>query len=271
MNKDNNNFFFEETVIDFYRESNEVEEFCKLFDLKIKPLIQQKKCNNWLDVGIGNGEKILQMFKGFENMPRLSYIEPSNKWINELMVSGNQRKLEKITDVCGINRMFEDSIYLRDWFNFDVISFIHVLYDNRLVDSLFKFIDKKINKYDCTLIINLEGENNDLFKMRKLISKGDNNIAPVSQLSKIEDNLKVRKLKYQRFVSNKRKSLNLSPQEIIDNTNSWFYPFILGCTKSDFFILSEDRKKEYIRTIHNYLGQIEYINIEDVTLVINHQ
>jgi len=53
-------YFFEDTVIDFYHNTNEVDDFLEVFTNHIlQKIVLDNKSLNWLDVGIGNGEKLL--------------------------------------------------------------------------------------------------------------------------------------------------------------------------------------------------------------------
>lgn len=141
----------EDTVIDFYRQSNEVEEFYTFFKNQIFPNLKDKHIN-WLEVGIGNGEKILKTLSLFDIKPKITFLKPSNRWINESVISGNFDKLKNSSEINGVHRTFEDFIINAKEFNFDLISFIQVLYNPYLVVSLFLVIDSKINKKLYTLI-----------------------------------------------------------------------------------------------------------------------
>lgn len=257
-------FFFEDTVIDFYRYSNEVEEFYTIFKNQIFPNFSDKHIN-WLEVGIGNGEKILKTLTLFDKKPKITFLEPSNRWINELIISGNFDKLKNGSDINGTHRTFEDFTSNSNGFSFNLISFIQVLYEPHLVKSLFQFIDNKKNEKPYTLIINLENEENDFYKIRKQIA--ENNIdVPISQLSNIEKALKKRNIKYLKYNS-ENKILNVSVEEIIQSDNHWFYPFVFGCAKNEFIDLEEVKKNKLKKIINSNLLKINKLNIKDTTIV----
>lgn len=189
-------YFFEDTVIDFYQNSNEVDEFYDVFKNHIiNELDTQNKFLNWLDVGIGNGEKILRILPLFKKKPSITFLEPSNRWVNELTISGNFDKIKNNTEIKGLHRTFEDFVNYKKDFNFDLISFIQVLYEPYLVDVLFNFIDTKRNIKPFNLIINLENDDNDLFKIRKQIAEKNIEV-PISQLSMIETGLRKREIEF---------------------------------------------------------------------------
>ncbi len=258
-------FYFEDTIIDFYRQSNEVEEFYTVFKKYIFPNLKEKDIN-WLEVGIGNGEKILKTLSLFNKKPKITFLEPSNRWINELIISGNFDKLKTYSEINGTHRTFEDFTTYSNGFNFDLITFIQVLYEPHLVKSLFEFIDSQKNEKSYTLIINLENEENDLYKIRKQIA--DNNFdVPISQLSNIEEALKKRNIRYIKHNSENKK-LNVSANEIIQADNHWFYPFILGCSKKDFLNIEKNIKKMIIQLVTSDIRKKTIIDINDTTLII---
>ncbi len=266
--KTNIDFFFEETLIDFYSQSNEVEEFNSTFKTIIYPYLKKKtnKQIKWLEVGIGNGEKTLKAAKLFDLKPKITFIEPSNNWINELIISGNLDELKTCSDISGTHRKFEDILVDNNWFNFDFISFIQVLYEPHIVKSLFDFIDNNKNTKSYTLLINLENEENDLYQLRKKIAQGNN--IPFSQLCNLEQELKKRKIKYEKHIS-KHKKLNVSVDEIVNTKNHWFYPFLLGCSKTEFKNIDRNFKIFIIDTLSNHFKKRNEINIDDCSLIID--
>lgn len=259
-------YFFEDTVIDFYQNSNEVDEFYNVCKQHIiSEISTQNKPLKWLDVGIGNGEKVLRILSLFKENPSITFIEPSNRWVNELTISGNLDKIRVDTLIKGFHRTFEDFVQFRNDFDFDLISFIQVLYEPYLVDALFDFIDKKQNIKPFHLLINLENDDNDLFKIRKLISHKNIDV-PISQLSKIEKELKERKIELKKFNST-QKLLNISINEIIQSDNHWFYPFILGISKLTYSKLDTIKKDFIKKEIDKFLSSQHEININDTTLI----
>lgn len=294
-------FFFEDTIIDFYRNSNEVDSFCNLFKEKIMPLTNRlQNVDKWLDVGIGDGAKILKILSEntIQNKPELFFLEPSNGWINQLNISGNLQTLRKEIKVNGLNRKFEDYIKNRNDFDFDFVSFIQVLYEPTLFDSLLYFIDNSLNTKDYYLLINIENENNDLYKIRQILN--DNRIdTPISQIINIEKELNKRKVEFIKFNTTDKK-LNLEIGDIVTKTNikrniiqtlslsnsksynftfnicrtitrnkeHWFYPFLLGCNYSDFLkTYSRKEINQIYHIVENYLSDKFEININDSTIL----
>ncbi|NVN96677.1 hypothetical protein HXX01_00250 [Candidatus Nomurabacteria bacterium] len=294
-------FFFEDTIIDFYRNSNEVNSFCNLFKEKILPLTNNLQyVDKWLDVGIGDGAKILKILSdiNISNKPELYFLEPSNSWINQLNISGNLEKIRREIKVNGLNRKFEDYIKNRNDFDFDFVSFIQVLYEPTLFDSLLYFIDNSINRKDYYLLINLENENNDLYKIRQILN--DNRIdTPISQIINVEKELNKRKVEFIKFNTTDKK-LNLEIKDIVTKTNinrnlikkmslskfksynftfnicrtltrnkeHWFYPFLLGCNYSDFSTTySRNEINKIYHIVENYLADKSEIEINDSTIL----
>lgn len=260
-------YFFEDTVIDFYQNSNEVDEFYNVFKSHIiSRLGTQSKSLKWLDVGIGNGEKVLRILPLFKQKPSITFLEPSNRWVNELTISGNLDKIRTDTKIKGSDRTFEDFINYKKNFDFDLISFIQVLYEPYLVDVLFDFIDSKRNTIPFYLIINLENDENDLFKIRKQIAEKNIEV-PISRLSMIETGLRKREIKFIKFNS-KNKSLNISTDEIIQTDNHWFYPFIMGVSKNDFLTIKHKEKVIITKIINNFIIGLSSVCISDSYLLV---
>jgi hypothetical protein len=257
-------YFFEDTVIDFYHYSNEVDDFFNVFKTHIIQKIGADiKSLNWLDVGIGNGEKILRLLPLFTYKPNITFIEPSNRWVNELTISGNFDKLKTITEIKGFHRTFEDFADHRTDFSFDFISFIQVLYESDLVNSLFEFIDSKRNKSPFYLLINLENEENDFYKIRKsLFHEGIQ--VPISQIAIIEKAFNHRNLDFIKFPSI-AKSLYLEKSDIINSENHWFIPLILGCSKQEFSELDQKKRRFITSTIFSLLSKQNNLDICDTT------
>jgi len=198
--------------------------------------------------------------------PKIIFLEPSNRWINELSISGNFDKLKSIAEIKGFHRTFEDFADHRKDFEFDLISFIQVLYEPDLVTSLFEFIDNDRNIKPFHLLINLENEENDLFKIRtEIANKGIE--VPLSQLKNIEQSLQCRNIEYTKFTSS-NKEIHFALNEILLYDNHWFYPFILGCSKEEFANLALKNKLVIIKIIHALLLNKTKININDSTLLI---
>ncbi len=260
-------YFFEDTVIDFYHHSNEVDDFFNVFKTHIiKKIGADIKPLNWLDVGIGNGEKILRLLPLFNYKPNITFVEPSNRWVNELTISGNFDKLKTITEIKGFHRTFEDFADHRKDFSFDFISFIQVLYEPDIVNSLFEFVDNRRNNRPYYLLINLENENNNLFELRNELAKVGFRV-PTSQVSIVEELIIERKLEYQKFNSI-GKHLCISIEDIINSENHWLYPFILGISKDMFLNLSHKVKNEIFQVIKPYLILHNFLNIDDTTFLI---
>ena len=267
-------FFFDDTLIDFYENSNEIDVFVNLFKTAIMPFTtRMQNVNRWLEVGIGDGTKLLKILPLLNSNTKidLTFLEPSDKWLHQLNISGNLDKIRKLQNVKvnlnGSNITFEDYVNEKNVFNFDFISFIHIIHNSDLSETLFDFIDKKRNGKDFYLLITLENETNDLYKMRKLLYEKIDIDLPISQLSYIEEEIKERKFEYSKF-NTRNKELNIKPQEIINNNNHWFYPFLLGCKYAGFKTLYSKRKRDKIYDIVNdYLREINKIDINDTTIV----
>lgn len=261
-------YFFEDTVLDFYKSSNEIESFFEIFRDRIIPKLPSVTENfKWLDVGIGDGEKLLRILSLFVNRPKITFLEPSKKWMCELIKSGNLTKLQSLTDIQGVQSTFSDYMNNRINFEFDLISFIQVLYKSDIVFTLFDLIENRRNIKPLYLLINVENEENDFFKIRKEISDNGFDI-PLSQISILEHFLHSRKIDYNKFYSINKK-LFVSNEEIIYSKNHWFYPFILGCSNNDFKNIPYNLKKKYVRIINSAISNKSHFNINDVTLLIN--
>ena len=157
LNKVRENYYFDDILMDFYEKSNEVESFCNLFQDKI--LHETKRFQNikkWLDVGIGDGEKVLKILSSLNDGTKidLTYLEPSDKWRLRFVTTGNCAKITTIkrppkeieVKMKEHNKTFEDYVNTNTIFDFDLISFIQVLYQPYLVNVLFDFIDNKKTK-----------------------------------------------------------------------------------------------------------------------------
>jgi len=146
-----------------------------------------------------------------------------------------------------------------------------VLYEPHLVNTLFEFIKNKRNNKNFWLLINIEHDNNDFCKIRKILSQSSFN-PPISQLQNIESKLKEQKIKYNKYDSDD-KILNITPQEIINNKNHWLYPFLMGCSYKDYKTLySENEQNKIYKLVKQYL-QKHYpmqnenkIDINDTTI-----
>ena len=267
-------FFYDDTLIDFYENSNEIDVFVNLFKTAImSSTTRMQNVNRWLEVGIGDGTKLLKILPLLNNNTKidLTFLEPSDKWLHQLNISGNLDKIKKMQNVKvnlnGRNLTFEDYVNKENTFNFDFISFIHILHNSDLSKTLFDFIDKKRNGKGFYLLITLENETNDLYKMRKLLYDKIQIDLPVSQLSYIEEEVKKRKFAYSEFKTANKK-LNITPQEIISNKNHWFYSFLLGCKYSEFkTIYSEKKKNKIFDIVSDYLQKITTIDINDTTIL----
>ncbi|MDR1090058.1 MAG: hypothetical protein LBL79_03200 [Prevotella sp.] len=262
-------FYFEDTVVDFYQNSNEVEVFTHEFICNILPEIDNRTVLSWLDVGIGNGEKIAKIIPYISNEINLTFLEPSNSWVNELILTGNLDVIKGKTTAVGHYKTFEEFMNQKENC-FDLISFIHVLYNKKIVDSLFSFIDNKMNITNFSLLINVETENNDLSKIRKKLNDSKW-YSPISQLPYIKEQLRKRHIKYVEYVS-EGKILDVNIEDVINNENHWIYPLILGVSKKEY--ATKIKNTNIINAIKEELSKIKNINIEDVTLFsksINHE
>lgn len=171
------------------------------------------------------------------------------------------------------------------------------MYNTELLNALFDYIDNRQNSCDFFLLINLENENNDLYKIRQILKK-NKIFTPNSQLDLIEDGLSKREIKYSKFNSIDKK-FNLDINEILVHKNTsknwqrtfnffkskyiisfglmrnkdienkhWFFPFLLGCNYSDYISKYSKRKRKKIYNIvQHYLSDKTEININDSTII----
>ncbi|MHC1780761.1 MAG: hypothetical protein AB9922_11050 [Bacteroidales bacterium] len=273
--KRKSDYYFDDTLLEFYEKSNEVSSFCKIFCDKIfHETNRLQDINKWLDVGIGDGEKILRILKSLNKHTIIdfTFLEPSQRWINYLLINGNLQKLKNLSvtndinvSVKGYNNTFENYINTNNNFDFEFISFIQVLYESNLVNNLFEFIENKLNKKNFYLLINLENDNNDLCRIRHLLNDNGFN-TPVSQLKRIEEFFNSKKIKFNKYDSFD-KQLNIQPIDIINNNNHWFYPFILGCPFNNYKNIYSNRERNKIqKIIRDYLLKINIIDINDTTI-----
>ena len=147
--------YFDDTLSEFYQNSNEIELHSEIFDKNILPELDKYSRLNWLEVGIGKGEKLINHLSRLNTKPDLTVIEPSAKWLNELSNSGNLSQLESLcNNITIFNSTFEQFNETLSISDFDYISFNQVIYDDSIFKSLKEFIDTNKNRKPYWVHIN---------------------------------------------------------------------------------------------------------------------
>ena len=112
--------------------------------------------------------------------------------------------------------------------------------------------------------MNLE-HNNDLCKIRHELNNNGFQ-TPISQLPNIENQLKKRNIKYNKYDSDD-KELHITPQEVVNNKNHWLYPFLMGCAYKDYATIYSERKRSKIYNLaKQHLQTIDKIDINETTV-----
>lgn len=260
--------YFDDTLNEFYKNSNEVESHIEIFNSYILPKLTKYKKLNWLEVGIGNGAKIIDHLIRFDTKPNLNIIEPSKKWINFLIESKKLNDIEEVTSDLTINNStFEEFNKNIFYSNYNYISFNQVIYDDAILDDLMNFINHNKNKKPFWLFINLENETSDLYKLRELLKVE----FPKISTSKLPEVLKYfddNKIEYECY-NTINKTLNIDINRIKNDFTYWFYPFILGVDKHSFNNLENDLKFKIKEVILKYSDNKRKFVINDTSLLIN--
>lgn len=259
--------YFDDTLQEFYQNSNEIELHSEIFDKNILPELNNYEKLNWLEVGVGKGEKLINHLKGFNTKPNLTIIEPSKVWLDKLDKSGNLIQLQTLcSNITIINSTFEQFNETLTVSDFDYISFNQVIYDNTIFKSLMEFIDSNKNKKNYWLHINLENKTSDLYKLRYKLKK-DFPYISTSQLSVITDYLENYNFEFRSFETT-NKTLNIDNKKLEYDSSYWFYPFVLGISKGSFDNFNKHLKEDVKSILLNYMKNNNNLEINDTSLLL---
>lgn len=269
-------YFWEDTLPDFLKSSNEDEVIIKIFKEWVLPNIKNQKLPprlNWLEIGCGDFNKtfnILKILGDSINHSSLSLqvIEPSSIWFNNF----NKKyatQLPKKVNVKFMESKLEDFITGNKLCGFDFISIIHVLYEEEVTTAFLKLLDNLISaKKKCIIFISVEAENSDFALIRKELSKAGFAI-PKSKHTLLETELKQRQLD---FISNETtgKICKLDFNALNNGYNYWLVPFLLGISKRLFNSWKKNNRNLAIEIIQNKITSLnsKKMSINDKTFLI---
>ena len=269
-------YFWEDTLPDFLKSSNEDQKIINLFKKEIIPLFNEGKKDNqlkWLEIGCGDFYKSFHILNSFIENINLSHInldviEPSPIWIKSFYKKYSPLITNKVK-VDFIKSKLEDYIKSTKNYDFDFISIIHVLYEKDVTDSFLSLLDSMVeNKKNCTIFISVESENSDFALIRNELSQVGFKI-PETRHTILDLEFNKRQLSY---ISKETvgKECTIDYDALNNNNDYWLYPFLLGISKCTFKSWNRFKKKSAIEIIRNkiILLKREKLSINDKTFLI---
>lgn len=263
-----------DTLTEFLLSSNEDEKVLDLFEENIlESLIKlnSKKELNWLEVGVGNGDKTLMIAKLLKNYNRvnLTVCEPSTDWLDYLEDSNFQSKLPSNINLNIQNKTIEELVDENTLNDFDFISIIQVMYSQTIKNSIVEYVEKNSFKKPFLVWVDVEDKSGDFFKMRQLINKKID-IGVHSYIDELTDYLKEHDIKFNTFFT-KEKVCKFNKREVLKKDNHWIFPFVIGNSFEEFEKMDFGKKREAMKIIRNYIMNIDgnLLNIPDISILIS--
>ncbi|HAA24482.1 MAG TPA: hypothetical protein DCR93_20640 [Cytophagales bacterium] len=253
-----------DTLLDYYSLSNEIErntDLCKRLTLELERPI------SWLDIGSGDGSKILSLVKELHfSLPgytSLHLSEPSETWRNSLVSSSVIEELQLYGEVNLSSRTLSSwgRHLIKD--EFSLITIVHVVYGQ---DRLKDFIDfSKLAREKLKggiLWVVVEAEDSAFNIMRQQLIHRNILLDP-SQYREIDTFLKQEGFNYA-ITKTDGKQCNISETD----PQNWLPPFLLGIEGDEYQELPADKKRIVERIVSDHCNHRKVLEIDDIAFTI---
>lgn len=255
-------------TLDAYLEaSNEDACFLETFERHILPQIASVSDLHWLEVGCGNGLKTLLQLRSLHRSGRferihLHIVEPSLFWLEHFRREHLAACSGWAAGLVFYEMPFEEYAQQHSAADLQYISFIHVLYDTPLTQSLLDWIARRPATASFFLAATVETEDSDFFRLRRQLEQAG--IA----LSSAKGALFVAGLTAlgfapQAFLS-QNKTCRIDLDALRNDDQYWFFAFLVGCSRAEFAAYPEDLQNR-VRAITRAYLQTAEVNPEDCT------
>ncbi len=268
--------FWEDTLLNYLRLSNEDERVIKFVTKRILPLVEKLSGKiDWLEVGPGPGTKTMKILRGLESLVNSHFgivqlLEPCRIWRDylcesqpSLFTSIRSRRVvmssssfedytAKFSDISGVSEP-----------NF--ITFFHVLYGHELIESTVKYLKRRVkSKSPVIVCIVVESEKSDFYRLRqKLASMGFE--VPFSAAALIRHQL------VKAGIPVTASNLNTKHCQVASCRGymEWLLAFLLGCSQKALSKIPPNEKAEAYNLLSHYIHRKQngYLTVPDLALI----
>ena len=249
------------TLEDFKRATN---EDAVLTDI-LSSIIDDKfnRPINWVDVGSGDGRKIVMLRNKMGVVIKNLYcLEPDDFFVNRLEEIFKFNEVKANVLPYGLGTLMSDGN--QDIDSFDLFTMIHVLYND---DSFESFQKLASLAKDTSAIIVVESPLSGFAQIRsRLQSKGIQ-----TTYSKRDDIIKFLRNENIDFqVDSTSEQITRLDEEQIDSSQYWLYPFLLGINKNEFFKIGAKeihRVKQVVKSFCVENDTFELATNDDIIII----
>lgn len=263
---------WEDTLSLFIQSSNENEMILEDFGERLVPWLVDKARRDgqlaWLDVGPGDGEKTEliahRLRLAIEEPMHTTLLEPHMPW-HEKLAALNIPADVHIHVVPHTLQNYRRSASLS---SFSFISMLHVLYDRPLVDATLDWISDDLDPKRTLIYIVNEHPETQLAHLKALVRE-QGLIVPETQIGHAIQGLQARGIPFRHYVIGGQRC-HLDVQGVLRDDEHWVFPFVLGCSNSDYERLPRAMRERLQQTVREFLPTLsqDYIGIDDQAILI---
>lgn len=177
----------------------------------------------WLDIGAGNGEKVVCSLDKDSCVEEVIFVEPDLNWASDLESSGTKLASKGVLTKTHHKKM-DSSLALETFRYANFITAFHLLYDPILTKDLLEILAQNLTEAQGVLVT-AEHESSDLAILRRKIETETGLIIARSGIKDLVYQLeKLDKWTVSSFELDKQ-TLNLAPTDL---DHEWFYDFLAG-------------------------------------------
>lgn len=265
---------WEDTLLNYLASSNEDDCVVDFFEKHILDTCKQFSSLNWLEVGPGPGTKTIRIMDLLSSIefPRLDKAvacEPSARWrahIRKALVSyhSSYQPMLQIRS-CSFRTILKEYAARRTALLPNLITLIHVMYDHDVLQQLSEYMTLCLRRAHSPLLllIVVESEESDLYKLRRVLSKEAFRV-PFSDPSSIRNMLTTLQVQFEEQMIKGE----TCPTHVALRSD-WFLPFLLGVGYNDSQL--HQRSGKLASIVNTYLCTLpsSALDLSDVAFIVD--